>query len=131
MDQQELITHFLMFGTAVLLGFLIGLERSMADPENPQSTIRDFVIAALLGATSAFVSAQYDNSWLIAAGLIATLTLILAEYWSEHRRDVGASPGITTEAAAVLTFFLGVMVIKGAAVLATAVAIVLLITLSE
>ncbi len=56
MEQQVLTTNFIAFGTAVLLGFLIGLERSMAASENPSSTIRDFVIVALVGAISAYAA---------------------------------------------------------------------------
>jgi uncharacterized membrane protein (DUF4010 family) len=131
MEQQELITGFLMFGTAGLLGFLIGLERSMGESENPHATIRDFVIFALIGATSAFAGVQYDNAWLIVGGFIGVLTLLISGYWAQHRRKEDADPGITTEAAAVVTFFLGVLIIKGATELAIAVAIVLLVILSE
>lgn len=131
MEQQELITGFLMFGTAGLLGFLIGLERSMGESENPHATIRDFVIVALVGATSAFAAVQYDNAWIIVGGFLGVLTLLVCGYWIEHRRNTDADPGVTTEAAAMVTFFLGVLIIKGAPELAIAVAIVLLIVLSE
>jgi uncharacterized membrane protein (DUF4010 family) len=130
-EQQILTTNFIAFGTAVLLGFLIGLERSMAASENPSSTIRDFVIVALVGAISAYAAVQYDNSWLIVGGLIGVLTLMVLAYLMEHRRHEDADPGVTTEAAAVVTFFLGVLIIKGAPELAVALAIVLLIVLSE
>ena len=131
MEQQVLTTNFIAFGTAVLLGFLIGLERSMAASENPSSTIRDFVIVALVGAVSAYAAVQYDNSWLIVGGLIGVLSLMILAYVMEHRRHKDADPGVTTEAAAVVTFFLGVLIIKGAPELAVALAIVLLIILSE
>ena len=131
MEQQILTANFLAFGTVVLLGFLIGLERSVAASDNPHSTIRDFVIVALLGGISAYAAIQYDNSWLILGGLIGVVTLILLEYTVEHRRHKDADPGITTEAAALATFFLGVLVIKGAPELAVALAIILLIVLSE
>jgi uncharacterized membrane protein YhiD involved in acid resistance len=130
-EQHLLTTNFVAFGTAVLLGFLIGLERSMAASENPSSTIRDFVIVALVGAISAYAAVQYENSWLIVGGLIGVLTLMVLAYWMEHRRHEDADPGVTTEAAAVVTFFLGVLIIKGAPELAVALAIVLLIVLSD
>lgn len=131
MEQHVLTTNFVAFGTAVLLGFLVGLERSMAASENPSSTIRDFVIVALVGAISAYAAVQYDNSWLIIGGFIGVLTLMVLAYLMEHRRHEDADPGVTTEAAAVVTFFLSVLVIKGAPELAVALAIVLLIILSE
>ncbi len=131
MEQQQLVTEFLRFGTVVLVGFLIGVERSMSEAENPQSTIRDFVIVALIGAVSAYAAIQYDNSWLIVGGLIGVLALIVAVYWVDHLRHEDADPGVTTEAAALVTFFLGVLIVKGAPELAIAVAIVMLVVLSE
>ena len=131
MEQQELINGFLMFGTTALLGFLIGLERSMGKPENPHATVRDFVIFAIIGAISAFGALQYDSDWLIIAGLVAVVALLLSGYWAEQRRDKDADSGITTEAAVIVTFFLGVLVVHGATELAIAVTVVLLIVLSE
>ena len=52
MEQQELIDNFFMFGMAGVLGFLIGLERSMGKSENPHATVRDFVIFALIGVAT-------------------------------------------------------------------------------
>jgi uncharacterized membrane protein (DUF4010 family) len=131
MEQQALITEFLVFGTAALLGFLIGLERSMSGSENAHATVRDFVIFALIGAISAFVAEQYNASWLIVAGFLGVLTLLVSGYWSDHRRNENADPGITTEGAAVVTFFLGILIVKDDPELAIALAIVLLIVLSE
>ena len=113
MEQQALITNFLIFGTTALLGFVIGLERSMGESQNPHATIRDFVIFGLIGATSAFASVQYDNAWLIVGGFLGVLTLLVSGYWAQHRRDEDADPGVTTEAAAIVTFFLGVLIVKG------------------
>ena len=131
MEQQELITDFVRFGTAVLLGFMIGTERSMDESTNPHATIRQFVIVVLIGAMSAYAAIQYANSWLIVGGLLGVLTLLVVGYWAEIRRHPKADLDLATEGAAVVTFFLGVLIIKGQAVLAIAVAIVLLIILSE
>jgi uncharacterized membrane protein (DUF4010 family) len=131
MEQQELINGFLKFGTSALLGFLIGLERSMRGPENPHATVRDFVIFALIGAISAFGALQYDSDWILIAGLVAVVALLLSGYWAEQQRDKDADAGITTEAAVVVTFFLGALVVHDATELAIAVTIVLLIVLSE
>jgi uncharacterized membrane protein (DUF4010 family) len=53
---------------------------------------------------------------------VAVVALLLSSYWAS--RDHG--PGITTEAAGVLTFFLGVMILRGAVELAVALAILAL-----
>ena len=131
MEQTELINSFLMFGCAGLLGFLVGLERSMGQPENPHATVRDFVIFALIGAISTFAAQQYDSAWLIIAGFVGVLVLMLSGYWAELRQHPEADNGITTEAAVLMTFFLGVLVAQDATELAIAVTIVLLMILSE
>jgi uncharacterized membrane protein (DUF4010 family) len=131
MEQLELINGFVMFGSAGLLGFLVGLERSMGEPENPHATVRDFVIFALVGAISAFGAQQYDSAWLIIAGFIGVLALMLSGYWAELRQHPEADKGITTEASVLVTFFLGVLIVQGATELAIAVTIVLLMILSE
>jgi len=122
MPQDDLIQLFSQFGLAALLGFLIGLERELRDQESVTVGIRDFVLFALIGALSSFAALEYGNTWLILAGFGGFLAMLLSSYWAQ--RDHG--PGITTELAAVLTFFLGAVVMRGATVLAIALAILAL-----
>ncbi len=130
MTQEELIDFFVRFGLAAALGFLVGLERTMGARENPHAGLRDFVIFALIGAISAFVAIEFDNSWLIAAGFFGFLTLLLLAYWAD-RAGRGQDTGITTEAAAIVTFFLGVLAMQGLYALSIALAIGLLVVLSQ
>ena len=117
-----MINLFWQFGLAAMLGFLIGLEREMRQEQSVTLGIRDFVLFALLGALSGYLSTQYENSWLIMGGLVALLSLIMSSYWAD--RDHGS--GITTEAAAVITFFLGVLIMHGSSEIAIALSIVTL-----
>ena len=130
MAPEELLDFFIRFGLAGALGFLIGLERSMAARENPHAGLRDFVIFALIGAISAFVATLFENSWLIGAGFLGFLALILLAYWADRARQV-EDIGITTEAAAIVTFFLGVLTMKGMYALSIALAITMLAVLSQ
>ena len=130
MDQHELISFFLKFGLAAIIGMLIGLERSQGGEDNFKGHVRDFVIFSLVGAVSAFAAVEYANAWLIAIGFIGVLVLQVSGYWAEHRLD-NPDSGITTEAAALITFFLGVLVVRDAEELAIAIAIVVLLVLSE
>jgi uncharacterized membrane protein (DUF4010 family) len=125
MSSENIINLFWQFGLAALLGFLIGLEREMRDEQSVTLGIRDFVLFALLGAVSGYLATQYDNPWLIMGGLAALLTLIMSGYWAD--RDHGS--GITTEAAAVITFFLGVLIMHGSSEIAIALSIVTLAVL--
>ncbi len=122
MPQDDLIQLFSRFGLAALLGFLIGLERELRDQDSVTIGIRDFVLFAVLGAVSTYAAQAYDSTWLIAVGFGGFLVLLLSSYWAQ--RDHGA--GITTELGAVLTFFLGVLIMRGSSVLAIALAILAL-----
>lgn len=117
--ETNLNSLFLQFGLAAALGFLIGLEREMRDKDSITLGIRDFVLFALLGAVSGYATLLYDNSWLIIAVLAGLSALLLSSYWAGRKHG----PGITTELAALLTFFLGVMIMRGAFELAIALAI--------
>jgi len=122
MPQDDLIQLFSNFGLAALLGFLIGLERELRDEDIPTVGIRDFVLFSLVGAIASYAAIQYQASWLILAGFAGFLAMLLSSYWAQ--RDHG--PGITTELAAVLTFFLGVIIMQGATLLAIALSILML-----
>lgn len=130
-DYQSLLTLFEQLGLAALLGFMVGLEREMGGSPNPHGGVRDFIMFALLGAVSALAAMMYGNSWLILAGFLGVLGLVLSGYWITVLRDPKEDSGITTEIAAVLTFFMGVLVMKGALVLAIALGIIVLAVLSQ
>ncbi len=130
MAQDELLDLFIRFGLAGALGFLIGLEREIRTQENPHAGLRDYVIFALIGAISAYVATQFENSWLIGAGFLGFLALLLLAYWANQAKDA-EDTGITTELAAIVTFFLGVLAMIGMHALAIALAITLLAILSQ
>lgn len=128
-----LIDIFLRFGLAALLGFAIGLERTMGmdDKEQQHTGLRDFVLFALLGGISTFIAVKLDSLLVFAVGTLAFVTLLLSGYWRDFLRSPRGDPGITTEAAAVLTFFLGALAIEGAMAAAIAVGVVILAVLSQ
>lgn len=126
MPNDDLLILFGQFGLAASLGFLVGLEREM---QNSSLGIRDFLLCALLGAISGFAAIQYENSWLILAGFLGVLVLLVIKYRAEIEQH--NDPGITTEFAALLTFFLGVMIMRGAVEIAVALAILTLAVLFQ
>lgn len=130
-ETASLLTLFSQLGLAALLGFMVGLEREMGGAPNPHGGLRDFVMFALLGAASALAALMYDNSWLILVGFLGVLALVVSGYWITVLRQHDNDSGITTEIAAILTFFMGVLVMKGALVLAIALGILVLAVLSQ
>jgi len=130
MEQEPLLHLFIGFGLAGALGFLIGLERSMGAQKSPHAGLRDFVLFALIGAISTYVAMLFESTWLIGAGFLGFLALLTLAYWAERRTDVEGS-GITTEAAAIVTFFLGVLCMQGIYALSIALTIAMLALLSQ
>ncbi len=128
-----LIDTFLRFGLAALLGFAIGLERTMGvDDKSQQHTgLRDFVLFALLGAISTFIALELKSVLVFLAGTASFLMLLFSGFWRDFLRNPQGDPGITTEAAAVLTFFLGALCVEGEMATATAVGVVILAVLSQ
>ncbi len=122
MNYDQLLGKFSEFGLAVLLGILLGLERELRNGGKSTPGIRDFVLFALIGAFSAYLGNQYDAPWLIAVGFAGLLTLVVSAYWADRAHG----PGITTELAALMTFFLGVLALSDAEELAIALGIVTL-----
>ena len=91
--------------SALAIGLLIGAERERRKGEGPSRSpagIRTFAIASLLGAVSLTIGTQ----WLLAACTVAMGGLSAIAYSRSSQDD----PGLTTEAAVVLTVLLGALV---------------------
>src|SRR3974390_181068 len=109
--------------SALAIGLLIGTERERRKGEGPSRSpagIRTFAIASLIGAVSAVIG----NQWLLAVSVMAVAALAAAAYFRLPQQD----PGLTTEAALILTVLLGGLAVDHptiAAAVAVAVAVLL------
>lgn len=127
MIQNPIFEQFVNFGLTALVGFALGLERDMAGSENPHAGTRDFILIALIGSVSGYLSQFFQSPWIILGGFIGISSFILSGYWINRKRDTG----ITTEIAVLLTFFLGVLIVIGFKEMAITIAIVILVILSQ
>lgn len=113
--------------SALAIGLLIGAERERRKGEGPSRSpagIRTFAIASLLGAISMTVGTR----WLLAACTVAMAGLSAIAYSRSSQDD----PGLTTEAALVLTVLLGALVTAHPALAAgLAVSVVILLAARE
>jgi uncharacterized membrane protein (DUF4010 family) len=108
------------FALAFAIGFLIGSERESATEEKAAG-IRDFIIFSILGAIAGLLA----EAWLTAATLLG-IVAILVVYRVQHPER----GGITTEASAVATFWLGYLTQGERAQLALALAILMVALLT-
>jgi uncharacterized membrane protein (DUF4010 family) len=105
---------------AGLLGGLIGVERERAGASGAEhfAGVRTFPLFAILGAGLTLLSGSIGVA--PAAGFLAVAALVVTAYVrSSGRGDVGA----TTEAAALVTYWIGAAAGAGALLLAGALAI--------
>ncbi len=131
MPDERLLDIFLKFGIAAALGLLIGLEREKAQRDDESPGVRDFILFALIGGVTAFMADQYENSAILIVGFVGVVTLLISCYWQDRQTSDTERAGITTEISAMLTFFLGALVIKGAGLMATAIGVAVLVVLSQ
>lgn len=107
---------------ALGIGLLIGVERERAKGAGPgrgAAGVRTFILLGLAGALAHLIGAM----GLVVAGFFVTLAML-----ASYRRSQAADPGLTTEVAMLLVFFLGVLAMRAmplAAGLGVVVAVVL------
>lgn len=103
---------FYRFGVALLIGFLIGLQRehdydvSDKPEERTFAGVRTFSLFALTGCSAAYLSDLFDLSWIYAAVFLSVTIMIAVAYFLVGRKG---SVGMTTEAAALLTMLIGAL----------------------
>ena len=118
MASAEMIWSFLI---AVLLGFLVGLERERKreDFGSIFAGVRTFPLIGLFGALIGNLSTS-AGSPIVVSGFLVLGALLALAYW---RQSAGDKVGGTSEIAALVTFGLGIVAGKGefAAALAGAV----------
>lgn len=104
MDSKQVILSFLV---AVLLGFLIGLERERKREQQGSifAGIRTFPLIALFGAVIGTLT-QTISPWVLVASFLPLGVLIALAYW---RETVGEKVGGTTEVAVLVAYGLGVL----------------------
>ncbi len=104
MDSTHVILSFLV---AVLLGFLIGLERERKRETQGSifAGIRTFPLIALFGAVVGALT-QAVSPWVLVGSFLPMAVLIALAYW---RETVGVKVGGTTQVAVLVAYGLGVL----------------------
>jgi uncharacterized membrane protein (DUF4010 family) len=97
----EQSTLFYRFGVALLIGFLIGLQREYSYDKDRKSEhkqfagVRTFPLFGLGGAAAAMLSDLLASAWVFAAFLVAmTGLIIVAYYFSARRGELGMTTGV-------------------------------------
>ncbi|HEX9185456.1 MAG TPA: DUF4010 domain-containing protein [Vicinamibacteria bacterium] len=111
--------------SALLIGSLVGIERERSKALSGNvgiGGVRTFILFALIGGVSSWLSQALGNAWIFVASLGAVAALTVAGYVVQARVKPNAV-GLTTETAAVGVCLLGGASTAGYAEVALAVGI--------
>lgn len=123
MDEVDL---YLRVGLALAIGLMVGIERgwhTRAESEGQRvAGIRTFALIGLLGGVIGALSDELDDVFL-ALAFVAVTALIIVAYLGRLR--IATDIGMTTQVAAVATFALGVLAVRGDMAVAAAAGVVM------
>lgn len=94
---------------SVLLGLLVGLQREHA--ASGIAGLRTFPLITLLGTLSAMLADSFGG-WIVAAGLLGVMGITAVGHFLRPRSGDDI-PGTTTDAAMLLMFAVGALVVIG------------------
>ena len=100
---------FEQLGIAILLGLLVGLQREHA--ASGLAGMRTFPLITVLGSLAAVLADHYQDSWILAAGLLAIVAITVVGHLIRPRPD--SSPGTTTDVAMLLMYAVGALTVIG------------------
>jgi uncharacterized membrane protein (DUF4010 family) len=122
---------FYRFGTALAIGFLIGLQREFSRKAEGEGSafagVRTFALLGLAGCTAALAAETAGSPALFVAVMVVFGALVVTSYVVTSRAgDVGT----TTEVAAVITVLAGALCYWGLLQIAVAIAVATAVMLS-
>lgn len=102
------------FGTALLLGALLGIEREKRNVREGFGIagLRSFIMLSQIGAIAGYLGKELAMAWVLPVAVLATSATVIAGYVATVR-ERPQSLGLTTELAAVVTCLLGALATTG------------------
>lgn len=127
----DLNTFYLLL-VALAIGLLIGVERGWQERDSKEGQriagVRTYGLIGLLGGVLGVLSVNF-GSLILGLGLIGLLILLGLFYLAKQMREGEWS--ITSLIAAILVYLLGALAVTGQAVIASALAVVMVLLLSN
>ena len=117
---MDLVQAFEALGIALASGMLVGIQRERGG--EALAGIRTFPLIALVGAMAAMVHAELGAWPIVVAGLGVIASMVMGNIF--NHTEESPKPGITTEVAILVTFFVGVMLGSGLREIPVAIAAV-------
>ena len=117
MPTMDLTTAAGRLGIALCLGLLVGLERQRVN--HRLGGVRTFALITVFGFLCALLGKEL-GPWVVPAGLLATISALIAGIWRVRDNENGG-PHLTTMFAAVLMFGVGAWLVVGDPLLAAVI----------
>lgn len=95
---------FVTLGVALGMGLLVGFQRERT--HESLAGFRTFPLITVAGALAGLVGSWAQAAWILPAGLLGLVALVVAGNLARERGD-GAGVGITTEVAALVMYLVG------------------------
>lgn len=128
---SELSTFYLLL-VALAIGLLIGVERGWQERDSQDGQriagVRTYGLIGLLGGVLGVLSVDF-GSLIIGLGLIGLFVLLGAFFLVKQMRQGNWS--ITSLIAAILVYLLGALAVTGQAIIASSLAVVMVLLLSN
>jgi uncharacterized membrane protein (DUF4010 family) len=105
-------------GISLVLGLLVGLQRQQAD--SGLAGMRTLALYTVLGTVTSFLAKEFDSGWIIVAGLLGVLGVLVIGNFAPVNRD-DEDQGTTTEVAILMMFAVGAYVPFGPRVISIAI----------
>ena len=121
---------FFQLALAAGLGMLVGMQRERRDVA--MAGVRTFTLITLGGAVCGLLVPGLGD-WVVALGMVGVIAMIVMSNLLKFKRESQPGPGMTTEAASLIMFLVGVLPTVGQAKVAIVVAgaVVLLLHLKD
>lgn len=123
---MKLDVHIVPFAIALFIGALIGLDRERrktAGGPTGIGGIRTFILIAMAGALSAWLTERLALPWIFLTALLCVTAIIVGGHVVYALRSEEAARGLTTVIAAFITFLLGGLALSGGQTIAVALGI--------
>ncbi|MFN7972033.1 MAG: MgtC/SapB family protein [Acidobacteriota bacterium] len=105
---MDVTSAFVQLGLSLGLGLLVGLERERRATR--LAGIRTFPLVTLFGTVCAMLGETF-GAWTVAAGLLGVAIVVAMSFFSEQKEV--EDPGMTTEAALLLMYGVGALLVAG------------------
>ncbi|MBT4867492.1 MAG: MgtC/SapB family protein [Planctomycetaceae bacterium] len=110
---MDLVPLFGQLAISLLLGLLVGLQRERT--ESNIAGFRTFPLITLFGTLSAILANAFDSPWIVGVGFVGVVALAVVGNFPKFQHDNSDKhdTGVTTEAAMLVMYAVGALVVVG------------------